>query len=72
MGNRTLDSLVLRSDSMMTKIMTEKEEEIIEHIEGEKIECEQPINQVHWALCRWGTRLGITRPTGGISRSWST
>lgn len=32
MGNRGIESLVLRSESLMTKIMVGKEDDIIEHI----------------------------------------
>lgn len=52
MGNRETGSLILRSDSLMTKIMSDDEPKIIEHIEGEKIDCESSINQVPGSACR--------------------
>jgi uncharacterized protein (UPF0335 family) len=38
--------LVLREDSLMTKMMLKQEQDVIEHIEEEKIEINRPINQV--------------------------
>ena len=72
MGNRAIDSLVLRSESLMTKIMIGKEDEIIEHIESEKIECEQSLNQVSFGGGRWVTPLGTTQHTEVCSRCWAT
>lgn len=39
-------SLVLREDSLMTKMMLKQESKVIEHIEEEKVEINLPINQV--------------------------
>lgn len=70
MGNRGIESLVLRSESLMTKIMVGKEDDIIEHIESEKIECEQAINQVYIMGVRRATQLGIMRLIVVSLRCW--
>lgn len=67
MGNQPSE-LVLRNENIMTKIMVGQEKETIEHLESERIEVDQPINQVGVCLFRWATRLATTLPTVATSR----
>ena len=41
-----LEGLVLRDGNLITKIMLRNEEEVIDHIEEEKMEVNLPVNQV--------------------------
>jgi hypothetical protein len=53
--------LELREDSLMTKVMLKQQQEVIDHIEEEKIEVNRPINLVSPHSRRWGT-LSCTTP----------
>lgn len=61
-------SLELREQNLMTKIMLKDEDQIIEHIEEEKMEINRPINQVSPPPCRWAI-LSCTTPPTSPSRS---